>query len=483
MATNSTTQQLAIVEAAKSGQSFVAEARAGSGKTYTARQIAAALPNAKILCVAFNKSTQIEADKTFPKNVDCRTINSLAWSVGKQFTSRMTKPYGNAARVKPWEAARKLGVSDATFGDVDLTAWQMLRIASDAVARFCRSGDDEILAKHISRQTGLEELHQELVSAILPVARKVWEDIKNGHVLNVDGSHYVKLWCLTKPKLGYDVILFDEAQDANGAFVQVIEDEFSRGAMIIPIGDSAQAINGWNGAVDSLTKFAKMFGHSYPLSKSFRFGQAVADEGNKFLRLLGVPDETLLEGFEQITSKVEALTSPDAVLCRTNAGCVTVAMRYIGEGKRVAIVGGGDAIRKLAEAAQQLKSGRKASHPELQAFKTWDEVQEYAQEPEGADLRPFVKIIDDLGADAVIDAMNHLSDARYADITVSTAHKAKGLEWKTVQIHTDFRAPKRNEDGSLKPIPKDMLMLLYVAVTRAQLVLDNAALAWVEEYL
>ncbi len=478
-----TPQQLAIVAAAERGESFVVEARAGSGKTYTARKIAGALPDKKILYVAFNKSTQVEADKTFPKNVDCRTINSLAWSVGKQFTSRMTKPYGNAARVKPWEAARKLGVQDMTFGDVTLTAWQVLRIASDAVARFCRSGDDEISWKHISRQAGLEDFHSDLASAVLPVARRVWDDIKTGHVLNVDGAHYVKLWCLTKPKLGYDVIVFDEAQDANGAFVKVIEDEFSRGVMVVPIGDSAQAINGWNGAIDSLTKFAKMFGHSYPLAKSFRFGSAVADAGNVFLRPLGAPDETLLEGFEQITSKVEVLSSPDAVLCRTNAGCVTVAMRYIGEGKKVAIVGGGDAIRKLAEASQQLKAGMKVSHPELVAFKTWDEVQEYSREPEGADLLPFVKIIDDLGADVIIDAMNHLSDTRYADITVSTAHKSKGLEWKTVQIHTDFRAPKNNPDGSLGTIPEAMLMLLYVAVTRAQLVLDNSALAWVADYI
>jgi AAA domain/UvrD-like helicase C-terminal domain len=482
MNTKDTPQQVAVVEAAERGESMVVESRAGSGKTYTAKQVTKALAGKKALYVAFNKSTQTEASQTFPKNVDCRTISSLAWNVGVTYKNRMCKPFGNAPRTKPWDDARKLGVNGMTFGDVELSGWQMLRIAKDAVARFCRSGDDTIQAHHIPRQTGLEEFHTYVVAAILPVANRVWDDIKNGHVLNVDGSHYVKLWCLSKPILDYDVIIFDEAQDANGAFAKVVEDQWTRGAQVIAIGDSAQAINGWNGAVDSLKKFAKLFGHVYPLSKSFRFGDEVAQAGNIALRLLGVPDETLLEGFEQIISKLEVLESPHAVLCRTNAGCVTVAMRYIGEGKKVAIVGGGDAIRKLAEAAVQLKSGRKVTHADLLAFKSWSEVQEYSNEDEGADLLPFVKIIDELGADVVINAMNHLSDARYADVIVSTAHKSKGLEWASVQIHTDFRAPKRNEDGSLGTLSDAALMLLYVAMTRAQLVLDKSALAWLDEY-
>jgi hypothetical protein len=46
------------------------------------------------------------------------------------------------------------------------------------------------------------------------------------------------------------------------------------------------------------------------------------------------------------------------------------------------------------------------------------------------------------------------------------------------------RLPLDGAESHAKALtPKDMLMLLYVAVTRAQLVLDNAALAWVEEYL
>ncbi|MDM4719151.1 hypothetical protein QTQ03_05895 [Micromonospora sp. WMMA1363] len=41
----------------------------------------------------------------------------------------------------------------------------------------------------------------------------------------------------------------------------------------------------------------------------------------------------------------------------------------------------------------------------------------------GADLAVFVRMVDDLGADELIHAANRLSDERYADLVISTAHK------------------------------------------------------------
>jgi hypothetical protein len=476
-----TAQQQAAINAAVAGESFVVQARAGSGKTATARQIAKALPDAKILYMAFNKSTQVEASNSFPANVIAKTSHSLAWSIGSKYRSRMTRPMGTAQRVPAWKAATQLSVKDVTIGDVELPASQVLRLALAAVARFSRSADTKLTKFHVARQQGLEDSQAELVAAVLPLAERCWEDIKSGHVLTVQGEHYIKIWALSHPKLRYDVIIYDEAQDANGAIAGVVHDQDH--AQIIAIGDSAQAINGWNGAIDALAKFEAKFGHSYPLSKSFRFGQAVADAGNNWLRILGVPDETLVEGFEAINSTTGSLDNPDAILCRTNAGCVSAAMSAIKDGKKVAIVGGGDAIKSLAQAAIQLQAGAKTTHPDLIAFKSWEEVQEYAKEDEGADLRPFVKIIDTVGADEVINAMNTLANEKYADVTVSTMHKSKGREWKTVRIYSDCPEPKESADGSKGTVSDAMAMLYYVASTRAQLQLDATALAWVTEYI
>lgn len=474
-----TKQQQACIDAAMRGETFVAEARAGSGKTTTARQIAKALPGKKILYVAFNKSTQVEAANSFPANVEARTSHSLAWWIGKRYTGRMTKPMGSAARVPAWKAAQQLGVQPVTIDDTELDGAKLVRLALAAVARFARSADREITKFHVRWVAGLEADHDELVRVVLPLARKCWDDIKNGHVLNVQGEHYIKMWQLTSPKLNkYDVIIYDEAQDANGAVADVIE---RQACQKIYIGDSAQAINGWNGAVDFLGK-AKVDAR-YPLSQSFRFGQAVADAGNDFLRIMGEPADTLLTGFDRINSTVEHLDDPDAILCRTNAGVVTVALQELGKGRKVAIVGGGEAIIELAEAAAALQSGAKTGHPDLIAFKSWAEVQAYVKEDEGADLRPFVKIIDDMSAEAVIDALRQLTSERYADVVISTAHKAKGREWARVRIFTDFPEPKPLHDGTKGTVSREFAMLAYVALTRAQLVLDDEGLAWRGDYL
>ena len=478
-----TAKQQACIDAAVRGESFTVIARAGCGKTATARKIAQAMlkakPGMKILYVAFNKSTQLEADASFPANTEARTSHSLAWWIGKKYTHRMTKPMGRAQRVPAWKAAQQLGVQPVTIGDVELDGAHQVRIALAAVARFARSADRDITKFHVRWVKGLEADHDAVVRVILPLAKRCWEDIKNGHVLNVQGEHYIKMWQLTSPKLAkYGMIIFDEAQDANGAVADVIE---RQACQKVYIGDPAQAINGWNGAIDILSTAS--VDASYAVDQSFRFGQAVADAGNDFLRIMGEPEDTLLTGYDKINSTIEELADADAILCRTNAGCITVALRELAKGRKVAIVGGGDTIIELAQAAAQLQAGAKTSHPDLAAFKTWREVQAYVKEDEGADLRPFVKIIDELTAEAVVDAMKQLVDERYADVTTSTAHKAKGREWKRVQIHTDFPEPKPHEDGSKGTVSREFAMLAYVALTRAQLVLDDEGLKWRHDYV
>lgn len=73
------------------------------------------------------------------------------------------------------------------------------------------------------------------------------------------------------------------------------------------------------------------------------------------------------------------------------------------------------------------------------------------------------------------------------DVIVTTAHKAKGLEWGRVKIADDFRGPSTTVDPDTGeefvewPEPEE-LRLAYVAVTRAQNVLDPGSLSWVYQY-
>ncbi|MEQ7125341.1 UvrD-helicase domain-containing protein [Actinopolymorpha sp. B11F2] len=473
-----TGEQQAAIEGFTSGGHMILEAGAGSGKTTTLKMLAGQAPSRRGVYLAFNKAVAVEAGRSFPRNVQCATAHSLAFrTVGRQFKHRL-----NGRRVRGRETARILGVNEPfRISDLLMLApAQVARIAMETVTRFCYSADVEPGPQHVPAVTGVDEdaVRRELVKVVVPFARNAWADLTS-----VDGrlrfSHdvYLKVWQLSGPRLDVDFVLLDEAQDSN----PVVVDMFNRqqNAQRVLVGDANQAIYGWRGAVDAMATFDA--DHHLYLSQSFRFGPAVADEANKWLGLL---EATLrISGTAAISSRLAPLGQPDAVLCRTNAAAVGALLDFHEAGVPVAIVGGGWDIKRFAEAAITLKAGAGTHHPELAAFQTWGQVQDYVDNDHGgADLKVFVRLIDSHGPDTVIAAVDKAVDEGRARVTVSTAHKAKGREWSTVKIADDFTRPK-DTTGELQQPSRPDQMLAYVSITRARHVLDRGGLAWVDELL
>jgi hypothetical protein len=177
------------------------------------------------------------------------------------------------------------------------------------------------------------------------------------------------------------------------------------------------------------------------------------------------------------------------MLCRTNVGAMAQAINLLAAGHRVGLAGGGDSLRALALAARDLKDGRRTTHPELLLFPSWGELQDYAaHDPAGRDLQPFVDLVDTHGTDTILAAVTQLVPEQQAEVTVSTAHKAKGREWARVQIADDFTPPKDSDqqDATGRPVPGPIddgeARLAYVAVTRARHRLDIGGLSWIEDH-
>lgn len=466
-----TAEQQAIVDAALTGDSLVIEAGAGTGKTSTLKLIADALAPKRGLYLAYNKAIQTDAAASFPSNVQCKTAHSLAYGgmmrlpEGKALMGKLRGP-----RVPSWTAAKQLQIPTFGFrsGEVGMGMNACASMVMQTVSRFCNSADTEITGRHVPREFE-GDAQAQFQTFIVPFARKAWNDINTvGGTLKFTHDHYLKIWALTNPRLSFDFILFDEAQDANPCIAGIVE---SQAGQVIMVGDAAQAIYGWRGAVDAMSKFNAV--NRRVLSQSFRFGAAIAAEANKFLSLLDAP--LRLTGFDKIDSTVEAIHEPDAILCRTNAGVIEHAMTAQATGRKVAIVGGTKEIESFTRAAQKLMDGGKTEHADLIAFKTWGEVVDHANEAEGRDLKVMVNLITNYGPDAVLDVCAASCDEASADLIVSTAHKAKGREWNRVRIATDFRAPEEGETPQ-----RSEMMLAYVAVTRAKIALDNAGLAWID---
>jgi hypothetical protein len=217
--------------------------------------------------------------------------------------------------------------------------------------------------------------------------------------------------------------------------------------------------------------------HRVTLSKSFRFGQAVADEANVLLGLLDAPLRIEGAGPESTVGFIDTADA-DAVLCRTNAAVIQTALDNCYH-RRVGIVGGTTAIRKFAEAAEALIDGRRAAwHPELGIFKSWGAVLDYVNNDGGSDLRSMVNIITDYGVETIYEVCDNSASEDKADLIISTAHKAKGREWDRVIIASDFQPSVDPETGEQRQAGRAELMLMYVAVTRARKALDCSALAF-----
>jgi UvrD/REP helicase N-terminal domain/UvrD-like helicase C-terminal domain/DEAD/DEAH box helicase len=476
-----TAEQAAIIAAFKTGHDLVVEARAGTGKTTTLKMLAEAQPGRRGLYIAYNRAIADDAKKTFPASVKCSTAHGLAY--GAVVTPAIRKRL-NGPRVPARQVCRILRINDPLkVEDKILAPEQVARLVMAAVGRFANSADPEPQPWHVPTKPGLDsgEAKATLRAAVTPLARKAWEDLTRADgQLKFEHGHYLKMWQLSRPVLKFDYVMLDEAQDANPVIASVVDGQ--NGTQKILVGDACQAIYGWNGAVDAMSKFRA--DHRVALSQSFRFGPLIAAEANKWLTVLeSLP---LVTGFERVNSAVTESCGGDvdAVLCRTNAQAVAELIAAHTSGRKAALVGGGAEVKRLAQAAITLKAGLGCDHPELFAFRTWGEVQDYADhDPGGSDLKVFVKLIDDHGPDEVIGIIDNLSQERYADVVVSTAHKAKGREWDSVRIAGDFHEPKKGPDGELGEISREDAMLAYVAVTRAKHTLDRSGLAWVDKYL
>lgn len=467
-----TDEQLAILDAFETEEDMVINAGAGSGKTTTLRLLGESTDRSG-LYIAYNKAIQTDASKSFPENVQCRTAHSLAYGGimrlphGKRLMERL-----RGTRVTSRMAVSILGIPEGGFQispEQVIPAWVISRCALEAVQRFCNSADDEITERNVAPVEGVED-HASLASYVAPYARKAWEDFNDpAGKLKFQHDHYLKIWALTKPRLRFEFILLDEAQDANPVIAKLVEDQIAQKVMV---GDGCQAIYGWRGAIDAMSKFEAE--HHLTLSQSFRFGPAVAEKANVCLTFLQAP--LRIKGLESIASVVTPIANPNVILCRTNAGVIEHALEAQSSGRTVAIVGGTGEIERFAEGARELMQGGSSSHPDLVAFKSWGEVQGYSNENEGRDLKVMVTLIDNYGVQTVLQVCSASVDEATADLVCTTAHKAKGREWDRVRIANDFNAPEEGEEPS-----RPEMMLAYVALTRAKLELDHTGLSWIDE--
>ena len=470
-----TEEQIASINLALEGKPFKVEAVAGSGKTSTVKLMAEALEG-NCLYLAFNKAAASEAASKMPFTTSCRTTHSIAYAkFGAPNRDKLSRPKGGyvnvAGTVKEITRLFKVTSIDGATANV------ISRLAKQTVACFESSALFELSESCLPLEAiykldakAKKYAHAFSVSQckdrVLIVAKKLWAariDLRSPVQMSHDT--YLKLYQLSKPHLDYDAIFLDEAQDTSDCVIDIVMRQKDH-AQVIAVGDSFQAIYGWRGAVNAL---AKIKSKAIPLSQSFRYGPRVATVATQIL-----DSKMVVRGFDKIDTLVQDVDTnkPYTHLFRTNVALIKEGVTQLQLGKKVKIDADIKGFLRLLDSMEALRARDKrgVKHEDIVIFDDWEDLVEEA-DASGGELKLLYKLLNSDNYHEVRKILASYSPARKADVTLTTAHKSKGMEYEQVILAEDFPCVL-DEEGNYTELHDMERNLLYVAATRATLCLQ-----------
>lgn len=507
-----TDEQRNILDIASGGSPLVVEAYAGTGKTSTMKAVAARCRSEGKtgLYFVYNAEMKKEAvERKFP--IDCKTVHGMGYSYTVGEGKMFSKDRIAQGSVPGFLVAEAIPIPESPFLGRMVSASRMASLALSTIKKFCYSADDTLDIGHVC----LDD-YAKLVRAVIHEQRALMEEairLKNlkivpkyestirecfheekelkkrvleasfivwGEMLKPQGKvpilHDVYLKKFVQgvsageyklPKL--DFVILDEAQDSNQITLKLMEEFLKNGTQPIAVGDTFQQIYAWRGAENSLAQIEKWAGAKKAiLSRSWRFGETIADLTNRYMREYMDPSFSI-KGNPAIKSSVGPVPMADGIVCRTNSGVLQALFSELQNG-RVPYIPKGREISKAIDDIQLLRDGRKPKTPEFQIFRNHDEFSEFCQTEEGKQLDMLSKMIDSYGAESLSEQL-HLSgkNTEKSDVVIKTIHGWKGDEAASIKIHSDLptgpQFTRSQEEGRLG----------YVAITRAMRVIDPSA--------
>ncbi|WP_432263515.1 UvrD-helicase domain-containing protein [Cupriavidus sp. TMH.W2] len=480
-----TGQQRAIIDA--DADIVVAEAKAGSGKTTTAVGYTEARPHLRTLYLAFNRANAKAAQGKFPRHVTSMTTHALAYSVLSQDQRSRVENIWKPATIRKDMATIGLNVR-----------YREAAITQRILASFFASRDAEPSAAHADEARKHLNAQDYTIEQCVRYASHVWGAMKDkSGQITIPHDAYLKMFVESKPNLGYQLLVFDEAQDANPVTAQLVEMQREFGTKLLYLGDRHQSIYAFRGATNAMEGLPDE-ATVLPLTQSWRFGPQTARIANLILsELKGETNE--IEGLGSDAPWREG--APYALLSRTNAELIKQAVARRGRG--VHWVGGIEGYKvHILEDAWRLRSNQRTDIQEpfiRDHFTSWEEFEDYGKETKDPEVKILVELVDKY-RDEIPQLVAELRENeektdKFADLVVATGHKAKGLEWDQVKIADDFAVLEKAEatmaefgraDGQLvmrEDGTDQELNLLYVVVTRARKAcqLNSETLAWIAD--
>ena len=440
-------------------------ARAGTAKTTTSVW-SMRYAKGSILYLCFGKANAIEAKDKVPLGVEAKTFHSMGCQI-------LFNAYGRIQFAKGKDEKTKLILSKMDVPDKSIP--QFCKCVS--LCKNTISLDIEAITKTAMEYDCLYD-SDELSSSefIITVEKVLQESLKMTNLVDFDDMLYIPVVNnLRFPT--YDNIYGDEAQDFNEVQMEmIIRFAGSKGRIFI-VGDDKQSIYEFRGATKNAINILadKINAVRFPLTITYRCPKAVVR-----LAQSEVPDYMAspnnIEGeINQIEiNDLESFVKEgDIIISRKNAPIIALSYKFIAERKRVKVLGKdfGDALISI------VKRFKGNSLEDFNIYLgTWAAKQMDLLESKFGDKANFSGINDKIDClkifiaesktiDELITTINGLFSDRRDDncITMSTTHKAKGLEYDNVFVLSSTFS-KQGEEQERN--------LWYVAITRTKKVLN-----------
>ena len=458
-----TEEQRAIIHSDLSpGETLKIMAFAGTGKTSTLVAYARARPGMRFLYVAFNKSVQMEAAARFPSNVVARTSHALAFR---------THGHPHKDRLVPGFRA------NTVMQALGLKRYEDARFTMETLAGYLVSAAPKVAGWHIPRQARVFYEQRkcpppDFVDLANRLGRRMCD--KSDTLIGMLHDGYLKLYQLSNPVLDFDCILLDEAQDINPVTAAIVLAQARSGhgrrpASIILVGDSHQQIYSFRGARDTLKKIKTT--KTMYLTRSFRFDNNIARVANMVLSTFKGETRPIM-GTARNKPKPKWDAGRYTAIARTNATVFDKAVQLI-KTHTLGFVGGAQTYRlNSLKDVYYLYAGNRAQikDPYIKGFSDYSGLKAYAAAVEEIELLGICKVVEKYGGRLPI-LVNTLAaramDPKDAQVTLTTAHKSKGLQWANVLLMGDF-LDLVEDDQLIDPtgLDPDEFNLIYVAMTR-----------------
>lgn len=522
MAHTPTEEQQAVIDQARSPASLMLQAYAGCAKTSTIEMLARRT-QVPALALAFNKRIADELRPRLPGSWQVKTLNGLghsAWAQGLR---------GSVTNVQLDD--RKLGKIVSQVGERQgikrlLTdQWTQARelCAAAMLAGLSPGNEGEPLVEDTEDQWQALAIDQDIPLADFPLAYSLAREaliesiaLARAGIISFDDQVY----CPTI--LGgrwprFPLVAVDESQDLSPLNHRQLA--LCSSDRIVSVGDSRQAIYAFRGAdAASMTNLRRLrpSWQDLPLTLTFRCPKAVvarqqahapgfrASPGNaegKFERADRFDEEDEGQaGWSWNWLGVEANdiahTTPGrdphlAILCRNNAPLLSLAFKLIRQSVPVAMPGR-DLGKGLTQLAARLAKPEEPITKLLGALAEWEGSEQAKLVAQGREDRLesvtdraecLRAVADGSQASRVSDlvaALDNLFARDRGRVTLSSIHRAKGLEWDLV-LHLDpWRIPSKwsraaAEKGDRRQLEQEY-NLRYVCETRTRHTLINANL-------